>query len=186
MNQDQGQRPERVVAGERLSARKFNLLVDEARKNRAGGAPGMTSAFERSIVQVQQFVVYQIKKDFLHCHAYNGTDEDSAGVYVVAKPPQLRASLASHNSVAFTGYSANGQSRTAGGDESQIIIPLYVAGDTIYAIRGITGGVKITVYAGENPGGVETKAGSFFCEWLDLNVDARFWAKTHGDPETCA
>ena len=56
--------------------------------------------------------------------------------------------------------------------ETQVIVPAYYAlaaggGDVIYAAQGIIGGTGVT-YEGED------------VEWLDINVDGRYWCKEYG------
>lgn len=81
----------------------------------------------------------------------------------VAKPPRLRKSETSRNSITFSGYSTDGQSRTATNTssetESQTVVTPYLVDDEILAQRVFNTGVTDAT------------------EWVDLNVDARAWAK---------
>ena len=56
-------------------------------------------------------------------------------------------------------------SATGEDDETQVIVPAYVIGDIIVAMQNIVGG-----------NGVKDRDGKAL-RWMDLNVDARAWAK---------
>jgi hypothetical protein len=121
----------------------------------------------------QQMKVVTILGDYLLCRPYDGTDPENADIQnlvAVARPRRLRCSETSRtiDGTAYTYTYTGTQARTSdnGADtEDQQIVPVYNVGDVIYAARGFVNGTG--VFDSEN------KA----VDYLDLNVDARAWAK---------
>lgn len=88
--------------------------------------------------------------DYLVCRTWDGETETLGATDVlVAKPPLLRRSMFDgtvYNGIEYGYTSAVQRIATAGGlDELQRIIPEYVLGDLIYAVRGIIGGDPVIV-----------------------------------------
>jgi len=124
--------------------------------------------------------------DYLLCEEYDGATPIFSPInsYIyVAKPPLLRASLESHVGVAFSATNSRGTARiaTQGEEsESQVVVPEYRQLDTIFAIRNINrstgvsvdGNASVTDDYGVGIRGMTRQVG-----WLDLNLDARAWAK---------
>lgn len=154
--------------GEPLDHRKLNQVIKYVQGMVKGARPPRQvypDASERLVVSLQQFKIESIAADYLVCNPWNGI-EATASQFIIAKPPELRRSRVSWNGLTFT-YT-NDQARTAsnGSDtEDQVVVPLYVVGDVIYGLKGITGGT-----------GVELEDGTAV-EWLDQNVAGRAWAQ---------
>ncbi len=156
------------TAGEPLDHRKLNQSVKALQALTKGVRPPsqiVPKAGEAAVVSIQQFKIESIAGDYLVCNPWNGI-EATASQFLIAKPPELRRSRVSWNGLTFT-Y-VDDQSRVAddGSEtEDQVVVPLYVVGDVIYGLKGITGGT-----------GVELEDGSAV-DWLDQNVAGRAWAK---------
>lgn len=88
-----------------------------------------------------------------------GGDTLTCGDVTVSKPPLLRNSVSSRDGIDFT-YTGTDQRTADDGatTEDQVVVPGYLVGDTIYAVSVPRGADGIS--------------------WLDLNVDARAWAKS--------
>jgi hypothetical protein len=117
-----------------------------------------------------QYRYKSMEGDYYVCRAWNGTTEGSVDVYI-AKPHILRKTGfngTTYNGITYV-YSSNHVARTAtvaatpALTETQMVIPPYVADDIIYATQ-------------PNATGVRTTANSPVT-LLDLNVDARYWAR---------
>lgn len=163
--------PERWRRRQPLEARKLNQVV-EAITRQEQGAPAIQQrvASEVTLPEIRQFKVTEVLQDYLVCLPWDGVAEGTALTYV-AKPPTLRASVTARNGITYTGVSTNGQTRTAtsGSDsETQVIIPTYLLGDVLYAVRNVKGGTGVTREAG----GADVPV-----VWQDLNVDGRQWAE---------
>lgn len=123
---------------------------------------------------VDRFQIETIAGDYLVCVRLSGLDIATVtidGVEVedrvnVARPYLLRTSLESHNSVTFVYTDDTTRTASASGedDETQVIVPAYVEEDEILAMRIPDGTGVIT----DDDRSVE---------WVDLNFDARAWAK---------
>jgi len=172
--------------------RAMNDIVDAVNENRLAPAPGYRirgtgtgTTLDISIPKVeagiaasiQQYRITAIFDDYLEARTWNGTSQGSA--VKIAKPWRLRKT--GWDGVTVT-YDFNGTSvplryayssvrpgyRTATHTtlltvENQAIIPVYSLNDILYATEP-TGGTLVTVAA-------------VALTWLDLNVDARAWAR---------
>jgi|JI9StandDraft_2_1071091.scaffolds.fasta_scaffold279821_2 hypothetical protein len=123
--------------------------------------------------EVRRFKITEVAHDYLQCVTWDGVTEGA--VTYVAKPFLLRASALerefSGGTLEFSNITTSGGERTAtlgATVENQVVVPEYFAGDEITAIRNVKGKTGVTR---EEAG--ETKD----IEWLDLNLDARAWAK---------
>jgi len=167
--------------GDKLTAEKLN----DPRKilnGLAGPAPG--SQFIRnqpSNYVVRQFKVIEEHGDFLHCVTWD-TIEEGTDIISVAKPYLIRrtpfdslldanALLRQVSPILTLKYEYSEDNIREAIDvleeditEEQIVVPKYVDGDLIYASLGILGGVDVINDDGN------------IVEWLDTNVDGRFWA----------
>ena len=117
------------------------------------------------VIRHQQFAVVKVATDYVVCNRSSSISSEG-GEVKVALPYLLRRTPfdgLSRNSISYTYASAI--QRTAGGSETQLITPGYVAGDIIYGISGVSGGTGVSD-EGELP-----------VDWLDLNLDGRAWAK---------
>jgi hypothetical protein len=153
--------------GEPLDHRKLNEVVRALRSLLQGARPPtqVNPVAGVSIPVFQQFTIASIGEDVLICNPFDGTASDETSEIIIAKPPELRASREEWNDITYT-YT-NSQTRTAddGSEtEDQVIVPEYVVGDVIYAVKNIVGGTGVVV---TDP-----------VEWLDLNVAGRAWAKS--------
>lgn len=160
--------PERWRRRQALEARKLNQVVDAITRQEQG-APAIQQRIRSvaSLPEIRQFKITEVFGDHLECVPWDGVAEGAA-IAFVARPPTLRASAAGRGSITYTGVATDGQTRTAsdGVDtETQIVIPSYLVGDVIYAVRNVVGGTGVTREAGVAVG------------WLDLNVDGRQWAE---------
>jgi hypothetical protein len=118
-----------------------------------------------------RFKLKSVQADYLTCRTWDGTTEGSTDIYI-AKPPKLRH-VASESLVgttwtytysAETGYEDGKRSASDGTNtEKQVVIPVYVIGDEIFASTP-DNGTDVTVSATE-------------LTYLDLNVDGRAWAR---------
>jgi hypothetical protein len=163
--------------GERLDASKLNRTVHavnvalqglQSARNVYPGIPELPG------VVVRQFKLVGSGSD----DKLLGQEIDSAGVIGdnawIAKPYLLRYTPfheQTRNGIEYT-YSSYTQRTADDGEdtETQVVVPSYVSGDLIYAVRGVVGGTTVTL-SGTPPPPVE---------WLDLNVDSRAWAKKTG------
>lgn len=164
--------PRRWGKKEPLAARKLNEPVDAVRRLVTGVPPiqQRAAAAAATVPEVRQFKIGEILPDYLVCLPWDGTTLGAAVTYV-ARPPTLRASATSRNGVTFSAVNDDGTQRTAtaGADsETQVIIPSYLVGDVIYAVRNVRGGLGVS----RSAGGEEKPVA-----WLDMNVDGRQWAK---------
>jgi hypothetical protein len=166
--------PPVFVPGEYVSAGKLNRVVELALGNAMGVNPprlrrGVTQADPR----VYPMRVINEDGDFLVCVPADenvGNALPSYGSVRVAKPYLLRRTPFDGKSRAgITYYYDSAYQRRAYDEdnhtETQIIVPPYVAGDTIYTTRSVVGGIAITP-AGQPQG---------ITEFLDLNVAGRYW-----------
>ena len=169
--------PGRWVKGQPITADRLNEVVAYvAQALRGVGVPRQINPNAAAASpEVRRFKVSAIKPDYLECNTWDGVNTGTATVYV-ARPPRLRASEESRTfsggTVTYSAVSATGATRTAtvsGDDEPQVVVPEYVVGDEIFAVRNVTGktGVVRTVNGDEIP-----------VDWLDMNVDGRAWAKS--------
>lgn len=164
--------PRRWGKKEPLAARKLNEPVDAVRRL-ISGVPAVqqrAAPAAATVPEVRQFKIGEILPDYLVCLPWDGTTLGAAVTYV-ARPPTLRASAASRNGVTFSAVNADGTQRSAtdGVDtETQVIIPSYLVGDVIYAVRNVRGGLGVSRTAGDVAKPLT---------WLDMNVDGRQWAK---------
>jgi hypothetical protein len=115
-------------------------------------------------VRVERFTLTGVAQEYISATRIS----DGAAVNI-AKPYKLRASntSASIEGVTVTYTSQGPQARKAQtlvDSEIQIIIPRYLGGDIIYAVK-VEGNSGVTV-----PGGAAI-------EYIDLNVDGRAWAR---------
>jgi len=160
---------QRVRAGEEISAAEWNLIT-EAINRRNTGIDG-PSTVSRGLVAdnlkkpFRQVKIKGILDDHLSCVEFDGTNDGDP--INIAKPYQLRRSLLTHNDVTFVHSSATQRTASAAGedDETQVIVPAYVIDDIIIAFQNILGGTNAKDLDGKP------------FRWMDLNIDARAWAK---------
>jgi hypothetical protein len=156
--------------GERVEARRLSAITKRvnALSDSFGSPRQITGTAAATIPEVRRFRVVSVETDYLYCNTWDGVDQGDAPVKV-ALPYLLRRTP-------FDGKTRNGITYTYTGDvtrladdgsntETQVMVPSYVAGDEVYAIRNVTGtsGVR-----DEN---------NVPMDWLDINVDARAWAE---------
>lgn len=136
-----------------------------------------------TIVNGQATTTADVRVDYLACERLQGSpqNEGDDDFVRVALPYLLRrtpfdtgddapvAYGADRASISYD-YSSN-TARTATDDddhsEDQVIVPSYVVGDVIYAVRGVGGGTGVLY--------TNTDGDRIDVEWLDLNVDGRAW-----------
>jgi hypothetical protein len=149
-----------VNKGDRLSAGKHNRLVDLASRDTQGAGNFVDSTGSRSRNRSGigglpiRMRVKAVKKNFLECKEYDGENEGTETIKV-AKPYTLRGSLTSYDGVTFSGYSTDGQSRTAtigATTESQVINPKWIVDCEIKAI-GVIGGTGVVTNTSVTTGG---------------------------------
>lgn len=168
--------PDRWRKGDRLSVARLNQTVDGVRDLIGGVAPPGERA--GSIVPypvIQHLEIVRVEQDALICYVVNTIDNATANVgdveVSVVKPYLLRGTLATRNGINYvytvvpehTERTATRVSDSA--TETQVIVPSYSQGDRIFAVRPIFGGTGRFDING-NP-----------IRYLDLNIDARAWAK---------
>lgn len=163
--------PKRVSPGSELSASAYNLIVDNVIRNKTGIDQPKQSKFFRinsTLPEIRQFKVVSEHGDYLKANPYDGAESNTDVEILIAKPYLLRQSLASRNSLTFT-YSSNTRTADDGSEtEDQVVVPSYVVGDVIYAMRNVQGGTSVNI----SINGIDKKV-----VWLDLNIDGRAWAK---------
>lgn len=156
-----------VRRGELIRADRWNTLTDALNRGTSGvdGPLNDSDLGKGRAALFRLFKIRVIDIDTLYCVEFiNG--EEGTEEFTVAKPPLLRGNLASHNSITFTSVSNVSRTADDGTDtETQVVVPAYVVDDLIVGIRGIFGGSNLFDVDGEA------------IEWMDLNVDARAWAK---------
>lgn len=148
-------RPQSYVRGQAITAAQLNELVEATRRFSSHPGETLEAPGPPGGIALAAVTITNIEDDYLAC-------ETEAGIVInVARPSLLRASLDSHNGIDFTYSSATEREASDGEDtETQVIVPAYAVGDTLIAL-GLVDGT-----------GVEDAP-----DWLDLNVDARAWAK---------
>jgi len=140
------------------------------------GASLELTSFGSSGSKISQYRLKEIRADILRCRTLDGATEGSTDIYV-AKPPRLRQTLFDGKSITYTN---DGESFTAayvyisstkrtatisGTPETQIVIPRFkIDFDIIYASS-----------VSQSTGLLDPNGGAITL--VDLNVDARAWAK---------
>lgn len=159
-----------IRKNERLTGKRLSEPIDAVNRI-AGGINPITQILKSGkskAISIGRFRIMDASpSDYLVCRETDGTAIGTRDIYV-ARPTLLR-NMSSRDGVDFS-YS-NSQTRTAnnGADtESQVIVASYLAGDEIFAMRGILRGSG--VYS--DPGRIRK------VEWIDLNLDGRYWAQT--------
>lgn len=146
--------------GDALTARKLdqsrqaiNLIVD-----------GMSQPQSRQFVGASQAALFRIAAvagDYLLAVRVLG-DSEATQQAKVAKPPLLRNSVTSRAGATYSYSDVDARTATVGSDtEDQVVVPAYRVNDYIFAMSTPLGGT-----------GVDEAQ-----EWLDINADARAWAK---------
>lgn len=164
----------KVERGQKIFARDHNMVVDALNRLSTGIDGAKQSAnFSDTVSEriIARFRIEAIEGDYLEGIFWDGFTEPDFGEITpriqVAKPFMLRTSLESHGDVTFT-YTDN-VTRTASADgeddETQVIVPSYEIDDELIIMRGINGET-----------GVISETDSVV-EWIDMNIDARAWAK---------
>ncbi len=145
-------------AGGKVSYSDRNVFIRPNSESGSGGAGASVSTYRFK----------SMNSDTLVCHSWDFATEGSDNI-LIAKPPKLRFSIASEvidgDTVTYSAYDTGAQTRHAtdgGTSEDQVIVPRYLVDDVIYVISANTDlldgdGNPITL--------------------LDLNIDARAWAK---------
>lgn len=172
--------------GSDLSARHLNESVDAIERMRRGVKPPQQVRTARvpgeaaAAGAVAQFKILLSSHDYITCAKWDGSTR--TGSFKVAKPWFLRKTPFDGPSLARAGITYSYGTFPAGlrsarallADDSVLawqeqIIPAYAAGDIMYAVHGIIGGVGVTYLdAQEEP---------TLVEWLDVNVDGRMWGE---------
>jgi len=156
----------RYRAGKPIPARFLNAVT--ARAERAAKEADWKTIAYRPLgrgAKVTRFRYKSMSGDYLVCRTWDGTTEGDTDVKV-AKPYLLRESTTRTGyTYNYTGDQARTSTKTSDGStEDQVIVPAYVEDDEIWATKADTG---VTV------GGVDVT-------YIDLNLDARAWAKDVG------
>ena len=171
--------PKKFEMGRVITAKNLNRVVDAANLNR-GVPPPMQikpdpDARASATLAVRQYKVVSVSQDHIVCNGWNGTRQSEVPIKV-AKPFLLRQNSfdAGRNGLTFvyTNQAERVATETSSSDqETQVVVPPYVVGDVIYAVNGIVGGTEVTI---DQNGKAE------LVTWLDINADARAWAKKTG------
>lgn len=161
--------------GERLTARRFNAPIRALNRALSGVGQAQIAPAGRvtaGVLQAKRLTVVSVGADYIACRAPADQSGNTQATVYVALPYMLRRTPfdgASRNGISYS-YSSN-TARTAddgSATEDQVIVPSYVAGDEILATRGLSGGTGVVVTIE----GVDVTL-----DMIDLNVDARAWAK---------
>jgi len=172
---------EKFSRGEQLGAGKMNRLVDTVNRNSAQIRPP-SQVIRPTTPIVQLFSVRSVRRDYLLCRTWDGSDIGSEDIKVL-KPWMLRKTPF-HNTTAGRlgityeyGQASDAQDRVAtrtsdDETEDQVVVPLYDGGtsppnaDIIFGMTNVLGGLDDNL---------ETFAeGATF---IDMNFDGRQWAK---------
>ena len=163
-------------------------MKSEISDSRGGAASATLIRAARSLganLRVVQMVVDNAASfgDYLLCRTWDGTKSGAERI-PVARPYKLRKTPfdgETRDGISWVYVTSNKRTATRVSDqktETQVVTPVYRgfggdAADTIYAVTGLDGGTDVVESGNEeNP----TKP----VVWLDLNVDARAWAKESG------
>jgi hypothetical protein len=155
-----------VRRGQGIFASHYNQLVSAINRANTGfNAPLNLSAAAGQTASLRLFQIQVIGIDSLSCIQVDGEAVETN--VEVAKPFMLRGTLEEHGDVTFTFVSETERTAAATGeaDETQVIVPAYEVDDFIIGIRKITGGTELLDSEGNA------------IQWIDLNIDARAWAK---------
>jgi len=153
----------RYRAGKPIPARFLNAVT--ARAERAAKEADRKTIAYRPIGKggkVTRFRYKSMGPDYLICRTWDGKTEGTEDVKV-AKPYLLRRSTkrTGYTYIYTTDYMRTSIKTSDGSGELQVIVPAYLKNDEIWAAKADTG---VTV------GGVDVT-------YIDLNLDARAWAK---------
>ena len=172
------------------SARQFRNLSDEVRRLKGlidrSGLNIPSGAKPRTIVRsaLQAFTVrrFVVENADDYPDTFSVSDfKDGPGVGHIARPYLLRRPPfhgKSRDGIDYN-YTSNVKrtaSKTVPGNppttttETQVIVPKYVKNDVVYAVRQVYG----------SDGNYPSAQGSvdvILTDWIDLNVDGRYWAK---------
>ena len=134
-----------------------------------GTAPGSTAARGTAIgLRVARFQIASNAGDYLTAYRVLADDTLATEVTYLAKPPQLRNSVAALGSATYTYSATDTRTATVGGDtESQVVVPAWTIGEEIRAEAGILGGTGVTV----------TLAGIATALQWEARTAGRAWAK---------
>ena len=133
-------------------------------------------------VTVRQFQIVELKTDYLIAKPYNG-DEVEDNEVKIALPYLLRrtpfetltnpiAITPTRGGFTYTYTTDSERISTKTSDsttETQVLVPEYVVDDIIYAQKGVLGGVSTEI---KDDAGKDIRL-----DWIDQNLDGRFWAK---------
>lgn len=168
----------RIVKGEPLSASKTNKMIDAFNRTFAGvGLPRQVKrASEGSAaaagISVQQFIITATAANYVIGATWNGVEQGDESI-PIAKPWELRPDVfdgGTRDDIAYT-FSGD-ETREADNlvdTETQVVVPSYLAGDVIFAMRNIDGGTGVSITFDDGT--------SLDVDWLDMNLGARAWAK---------
>lgn len=154
-----------------ISARQQNKLIEEIDRRLSGlqGNAKVRNPVAEADTNTQPvikatFRIKEILGDYLSCVAWDYQDEGDERINV-AKPHQLRTSLATHNGISFTYPTTVTRTANDGSDtEDQIIIPALLVNDVIVAEKNIRGGTGVVSAAGQT------------IVWM-ADLGARHWSK---------
>lgn len=168
---------DRFARRQPIKASSLNKMAEGIERISQGIRPGQqvlgggSLAGETIPIQIRQFKIKSESGDYLICeHRSKGVDGGES--IFIAKPYLLRRTPfddLTRNSITYDYTSDTQRTATKGSDsETQVVVPSYVVGDIIYAVRGVLGGVGTNVTIAE----IDTPL-----DWLDINADGRAWAK---------
>lgn len=107
--------------------------------------------------------------DHVVARQWDGATEASVDT-LIAKPYALRNSITSRGGITYSyTTSVEREADDSSSTETQVVVPNYVTDDLIFAVR-VPRGCGVSV--GSMP--------AVALLWLDINVDARAWAKKSG------
>lgn len=159
--------PQRWRKGDKISARTLNQTVDRVIDLAGGAAAPADAKGAGAAGLIQQFEVKSVEADYLTCRTVTSAGVGTVDV-LVAKPYLLRNAIVSRNGITYSYASTQERTATKSPDtETQVVVPVYVAGDRIFAARAVGGATGV-------------KDGTRPVRWLDMNIDARAWAKKQG------
>lgn len=153
----------RWARGDKLNAPALNEQVDKV--NRLVEHPLCKQVFAVGTGRIRRFEVSSETDDYLVCT--EAGDTSSAPTYIrVAKPYMLQRTPFDGKTRDGISYVYDSESERTAIDEAyeeedQVIVPSYVPGDYVLAAFSPSGGTGVA----DAP------------MWIDLNVDARAWAK---------
>lgn len=163
-------RLQRVGRGQIIRGGFLSDLADFANESQGVRSPReAASTVGPTPIAIRRAEILTVGLGYLLCRDPDiGQGESARQRFYVAMPSLLRAT--SHDEVTFVYTDGNTRTASKEGetDETHVLTPRYVVGDMIMAASPVAFGTGLSGIVDQN-----TEV-----EWVDLNLDARAWAKS--------